>query len=112
MDEDHLLAAVRYVEQNPVRAGLCPQPADWAWSSACAHLAGEDDALVSVAPMLERIKDWKSYLAAEDSPIRVEKIRKHARTGRPMGDDAFIARLEYLTGRCLRKKKPGPKGNK
>jgi putative transposase len=33
-DEDHLHAAIRYVHQNPVKAGLCREPQDWAWSSA------------------------------------------------------------------------------
>jgi len=38
MDKMHLLSAVRYVEQNPVKAGLVRHPADWPWSSARAHL--------------------------------------------------------------------------
>ena len=38
MDEHHLWAALRYVERNPVRAGLTPDPAAWPWSSAAAHL--------------------------------------------------------------------------
>ena len=109
MDENHLLATVRYTELNPVRAGLCLQPTDWAWSSACAHLQGEDDALVSVAPMLERINDWNKYLAARGSIIRLDTIREHVRTGRPLGDGAFVEELEHLTGRCLQKQKPGPK---
>ena len=56
MDEEHLLAAVRYVEMNPVRAGLCSDPVQWKWSSYHAHIAGNDDQLVVVAPMLERIE--------------------------------------------------------
>jgi len=44
MDEQHLLAAARYVERNPVRARLCARPQDWLWSSAAAHLAAGDDA--------------------------------------------------------------------
>ncbi len=38
MNERHLLAAVRYVEMNPVRAGLVERPEDWEWSSARYHL--------------------------------------------------------------------------
>ena len=33
-DEEHLLAACRYVLENPVRAGLCATPADWPWSAS------------------------------------------------------------------------------
>jgi putative transposase len=54
MDESHLLAAVRYVTLNPVRVRLAARAEDWLWSSARAHLAGEDDGLVSVRPVLDR----------------------------------------------------------
>ena len=53
MDEDHLLTAARYVELNPVRAGLVQAPSRYRWSSAAAHLRGHDDALVQVAPLLQ-----------------------------------------------------------
>ena len=55
LDEAHLMAAARYVALNPVRARLVAQAQDWAWSSARAHLAGEDDGLVRVAPLLDRV---------------------------------------------------------
>jgi len=55
MDEPHLLAAARYVALNPVVAGLVSRPEDWPWSSARAHLAGEDDELAIVAPLRARI---------------------------------------------------------
>jgi putative transposase len=108
MDETHLVSAVRYVELNPVRAGLCESPADWPWSSVHAHLNGEDDRLVSVAPMLERVADWKGYLSENDTVVDPGAIRRHTRTGRPLGSDAFVSRLESITGRCLRKGTPGP----
>ena len=52
MDESHLIAAVRHVSLNPVRAHLVRKADDWTWSSVRAHLAREDDELVSVAPVL------------------------------------------------------------
>jgi len=54
MDEEHLMAAARYVALNPVRAGLAARVWDWRWSSARAHLAARDDALATAAPLLER----------------------------------------------------------
>jgi len=48
MDETYLLATVRYVEMNPVKAKLCQQLEDWPWSSARTHLEGRDNALVRV----------------------------------------------------------------
>jgi putative transposase len=112
MDEGHLLSCVRYVEQNPVKAGLTGRPEDWPWSSARAHLTGIDDVLVTVAPMLERVADWAAYLNAENEPDMHQTIHRHARTGRPLGSDAFLSIAERLTGRSLRHKKPGPKPSK
>jgi len=109
MDERHVFAAIRYVELNPVRAKLCQQPEQWPWSSARAHLAGEDDALVSVRPMLELVADWKDYLRESIADNEFQKLRLHSRTGRPWGDGEFVERLEKVTGRILKKKKTGPK---
>ena len=109
MDDLHVLAAVRYVELNPVRAGLCRRPEQWPWSSARAHLEGVDDRLARVAPMLERVNDWQSYLATEECPDTFQRLRAHTRTGRPIGDDHFVELLEKLTGHRLRRRKPGPK---
>lgn len=110
MDERYLLSAVRYVEMNPVSAGLCKQPGDWPWSSAGAHLKGEDDRLVTVKPMLDRVDNWSDYLdgAAADDNIG-PCIQEHTRTGRPLGSTHFIKDLELLTGKALAKKKPGRK---
>ncbi len=116
MDEAHLLAAVRYVEANPVRAKLCRQPWRYPWSSAAAHVAGEDDLLVKVAPMLEivgrRMPDWQAYLALETPAETIRRLRLHERTGRPLGEAGFIAKLERLLGRPLARRKPGPKPKK
>jgi putative transposase len=52
MDEPPLLAAARYIEQNPVRAWLAVRSWEYPWSSASPHLAGRDDSLVTTAPLL------------------------------------------------------------
>ena len=43
MDEQYLIAAARYIELNPVKAGVAKRPQDYKWSSAKAHLQGKDD---------------------------------------------------------------------
>ena len=111
MDEAHLIAAVRYVERNPVDARLCPRSQDWPWSSAKAHLRGHDDVLVEVQPMLSRIGNWDAYLAESDDDIAAH-ISACSRTGRPMGDDAFVRELERVTGRILARRRPGRKPGK
>jgi putative transposase len=109
MDEKHLMAAVRYTEMNPVHAGLCARPEDWRWSSVSAHLDAQDDALVTVRPMLDRVGDWSTYLQLDARSSELDSIRKNAKSGRPSGETAFIRHLEDLTGRRLRLNKPGPK---
>jgi putative transposase len=110
MDEQYLLATVRYVERNPVAARLCRHPSEWPWSSAAAHIMGKDDNLASVKPMLNRIDNWDAYLSTEqETQPTHEHIQQHTRTGRPLGDSEFIAKLERLTGKALARKKPGRK---
>ena len=108
LDEQHLMAAVRYIELNPVRAGLCSDPEEWCWSSVKAHLDGADDGLVDVEPMSERVSDWGAYLS-EASPGRlIETIRENVMSGRPAGGDRFVTMVEKRTGKRLRKRKSGP----
>ena len=112
LDGDHLLAAACYIELNPVRARLTDTPEGWPWSSARAHLAGGDDDLVTASPLLERVGDWRALLSLPADEDEVDILRRHQRTGRPLGDDAFVERLEASLGRNLRPSKPGPKPRK
>jgi len=108
LDETHLLAAVRYIELNPVRAGLCTRAEDWRWSSVHAHLQDAHDDLVNTEPMRERISDWRDYLSEDDDSDVLDSLRVHTRTGRPAGDEQFVDKLEALTGQRLRLRRPGP----
>ena len=107
MDEPHLLAVARYVELNPVRAKLVENAAEWRWSSARAHLQGQDDSLVKVAPLLAMVGDWQGLLDDEPPEEQMKEFRGHARTGRPLGDETFVERLEQLVGRALKPQKGG-----
>ncbi|MGE0487040.1 MAG: transposase [Gammaproteobacteria bacterium] len=109
MDEAHLLAAVRYIERNPVAAGLTRTADEWPWSSAHAHLAARDDDLVEVAPMLERIADWSGYLETPTADAERDAISRHSRSGRPLGGKMFVAELER---HLLRRLTPLPSGRK
>ena len=109
MDEAHLLTAARYVELNPVRARLVKQARAWPWSSARAHLKGEDDGLAAVAPLLELAGDWRAFLRGGLEEAELDAIRRCERTGRPLGSEAFVEGLEARLGRPLKKGKPGRK---
>ncbi|MBE7559675.1 transposase [bacterium] len=99
LENAHLLAAVRYVERNPVRAGLVVQAEDYRWSSARAHVYRLRDRLVSGDGLLvEEVGDWSSYLAGDDAVEQMEAFRRHALSGRPVGSDAFRTHIEKLLG--------------
>ena len=110
LDDDHLMAAARYVALNPVRAGLVRRPQDWPWSSLAAHLARRDDALVSVMPLLDRLGDVTALVDTEPDAAMLARLRTAETTGRPLGSDAFVARLENLVGRRLRAAEAGAQG--
>jgi putative transposase len=108
MDDHHLVAAVRYIERNPVAAGLVGRPETWRWSSARAHLVGKDDRLVTVEPLLARVPDWKKFLKHRAKVL--PQYAEHERSGLPLGNEDFVDRCEIVAGRSLRPGKPGPKG--
>ncbi len=108
MEERYLLAAARYVELNPVRAGLVERPGDYLWSSARGHLSGRDDGLAKVAPLLTMVPDWAAFLGSEAPEDIAAAVHLHASTGRPLGSEAFVERLEGELGRALRPRRPGP----
>jgi len=112
MNERYLLAAARYVELNPVRARITKDPSSYLWSSARSHILDEDDALVRVKPLLDLVPDWKNFLNEGIAENDIKCIRQHERTGRPLGDDRFITKIERAVDRVLSKKKPGPKKEK
>lgn len=95
----HLWAAARYVERNPVRAGLVERAEHSAWSSARAHCGMEGSALLSAyRPFLGLEAWWSAWLADEDSE-HAERMRKAARTGRPLGEASFCEAIGRQLGR-------------
>ncbi len=113
MDEVYLMAAVRYVELNPVKARLVSKSEHWDYSSAASHVYGKEDALLSKSPLLrEMIDDWKEFLRVTPSEQDIKMLQQHERTGHPLGSDGFLTRLEKSIGRLLKPKKPGRKPKK
>jgi len=109
MDEPHLLAAARYIELNPVRAGLAKKAEDYQWSSARAHLAKKDDPLVRVGGLCGIVGNWKDYISEPEQESKIAALRRHLRSGRPCGGDGFVDELESKLGLYLRQRKRGPK---
>lgn len=110
MDEPHCIAAVRYVELNPVRAGLAAGAEDWAWSSARAHVADRGDQLIAPPPWpqpLDALGPWPEFLAETMDDDVLTRYRRHTATGLPLGSDGFVSRIADLCGRELKRRPRG-----
>jgi putative transposase len=109
LDGRYLMAAIRYVEGNPVRAGLVTRAEDYPWSSARAHVFKHKDPLIEFCPVQHEIKDWSGFISIAVPERELKNLRKSTITGRPAGDLDFVERLETSTGRTLKLMKRGPK---
>lgn len=112
MDERHLLNAVRYVLQNPVKAGLVSRVEDWPFSSARSILSGASDPLSDIRDLPYRTGGWRDSLEAPLDEETCRKFERHLSTGRPFGDESYLRALEAKTGRSLIPKRRGPKPKK
>jgi len=114
MDVEHTLIAMRYVEQNPVRARLVERAEDYGWSSAAGHTGRRVDPLLSDRRgLLSRIENWSEWLRTAEPEGTLDQFRLHTRTGRPVGGSAFVETVESRLGRFLRPKPRGrPRKNK
>jgi putative transposase len=108
LDNRHVYAAVRYVENNPVRANLVDRAYDYAWSSARYHVYKEaNPILADECYLIKNTADWLAYLMEKDNEALVNNILKSMKTGRPCGDEPFVRRIEELLKRKLT---PLPRG--
>lgn len=112
--EPYLWAVARYIEKNPVRANLVKKAEDYAWSSAKAHVAGVKDDILSEEDWLQKreLNAYREFLEYDDKEIETS-IRKATSTGRPLGTEGFIRRLEKILWCEILPKKAGrPKKQK
>lgn len=110
MDEAHAQAAILYGLLNPVRAGLVGRALDWRWSSVQALIGARADSVTDVAAVRARLPDLEQRLAAGEEADASERLRKAESVGRPIGNAAFLERVEQLTGRPLARGTRGRRG--
>ena len=106
LDDRYLWAAIRYVERNPVRAGMVSRAEDYRWSSAPAHCGPRDDIVLtkdrSWMDQLRSIDDWCRWLAEPDHGGQIAVLRQHVARGLPCGTECFVHGLELQAGQALR----------
>lgn len=103
-----LASTMRYVELNPVRAGLASDAAHYLWSSAAVHLGARDPwGVVTMTDWRQcwTAAEWRAVLTqgAEESAA----IREATYGGRPLGSREFVASLEKYLNRRLQRGTPG-----
>jgi putative transposase len=113
--ERHLLACARYIELNPLRAGMLMDAASFAWSSCAHHLGRRRDPLVTEHPMywalgntpFEREAAYRELLEQGLSDEEVEALTASALKGWPLGSAGFLQGLATQVDRPMRPRSRG-----
>jgi len=102
LDDPHLWAAVRYVERNPVRAGMVDRAEEHPWSSAAFHLGLRADRIIRTDTQWgAEIDEWSAFLGESEDAEVIRTLRDRTRLGFPCGDEDFVERVSKMLGRTL-----------
>lgn len=113
--ERYFLTCSRYIELNPVRAGMVHNPAEYAWSSYQHHIGLRTDPLITDHPLywalgntpFEREAAYKALAEQALTPSELDVMRKSATNGWAIGSEKFQAQLEKVAERRVT---PGKRG--
>ena len=109
-DEGNLPVVMRYVERNPVRAGIVGAAWKFPWSSAAAHVGAVPAARCITPAAWSAIvsrEQWREFLEEPDREDILDGLRRRTAVGRPWGSQEFVAQLEARLGRQLKLKPVG-----
>jgi putative transposase len=101
MDDAHLLAAIRYVENNPVKAGLVDEAAAWRWSSARSHVQRMTDGLTAETDLIRLYPHWREMLANGWEAGSDEQIEGALQAGVPQGSTEWLGQVAGKAGLSL-----------
>ena len=115
--ESYLLTCHRYIEMNPVRAGMVRHPADYRWSSYRANALGIFDPLLSAHPCItalgptphERAAAYRELFIDEPERSLIDEIRGATNGGRAVGSEPFLSSVSRALGRRVTMARRGPK---
>ena len=105
--EQYLFACMRYIELNPVRAGMVNGPGEYRWSSYTANARGRPDKLIVPHERYldlgstpeERQAGYRELFRAALEPSQVHDLRATVQTGAPLGNERFREQIELALGR-------------
>lgn len=105
---EYLWTVARYIERNPLKAGLAEQAEDYCWSSARAHVSDTPDERLKLSDWLDpsEREAYATFVMTDDTEQN-NAIRKATRMGRPFGTESFVDTLEYDLNRTVRAQKAG-----
>jgi putative transposase len=113
--EEYLLACYRYIELNPVTAGMVNDPADYRWTSYRWHALGESNSLITDHALYDGIAReagdrqaaYRALFRAHLDDEAVDGIRKAVNGGQPLGNERFREQVEAALGKRLAPKQRG-----
>ncbi len=111
VDEHFFWITLRYIERNPVEAGLVQRASSYEWSSAAAHCRLRQDPLLNSdgrwSRLIEERREWEGWLEGRDPVSALSTLRKNTSRDLPTGTDAFLDSLEQKHGVVVRAPKLG-----
>lgn len=114
--DSYLLTCQRYIELNPVRAGMVGSPGDYRWSSHAHNAAGAPSLVVTPhehflalgGTEASRRRAYLNLCEDQVAPEDLKRIRDASRANRPLGSDGFLEELRLRFGLRTSRGKPGP----
>jgi putative transposase len=114
-NEEYLLALYRYIELNPVRAGMVQEPSEYSWSSYQCNALGKQSDLLTAHPIYLGINEdaklrhaaYRALFTHHVEPTLIEDIRKATNKGLALGSESFKLRVQALSGRSVVERKRG-----
>ncbi len=96
-EDDHLLTVLRYVERNPLRAGMVEKAAEWRWSSLWHRVHGDESALLDDGP-LALPRRWTRRVQSAQTEAELEALRRSVVRGSPFGTPSWQQRTAERLG--------------
>lgn len=114
-EESYVLACYRYIEMNPVRAGMVEHPAEYRWSSYRVNAQAEQSALIKRHSLYQalgeadgsRAEAYRELFRHQLDPGLVDQIRSATNGNYALGSSRFTAEVERVLGRRVTRGKPG-----